>query len=149
MRTLSLTALLLAFLPAHAEEAGFPEGIVQHAVHAADMAWKPCAANLPPGCEMAVLEGNPAASGLFTVRFMLADNFALPAHTHPRHERVTVLSGRISVAFGKDAKRADAAQFGPGDFYINARGAVHSVWVDEAVELQIRGFGPWEANVVE
>lgn len=127
----------------------FPEGTVQHAVLSQEIAWRPCPENLPPGCELAVLEGNPQAPGLFTVRFRVSDGFVMPPHTHPRDERVTVLNGRMAVAFGVDGSREDGKEFGPGDYYVNARGAVHTVWTDEPSEIQITGFGPWEANFVE
>ena len=96
----------------------FAEGVVQHAVHAANIDWKPCPPNLPPGCELAVLEGNPQAEGLFTVRFRVSEELIMPPHTHPRDERVTLLAGRASVAFGADATRDDAVHFGPGDYYL-------------------------------
>lgn len=70
-------------------EMKFPEGIVQHAVHEADIQWRPCPPNLPSGCEMAVLEGNPQSAELFTVRFRVSGEFVMPPHSHPKHERVT------------------------------------------------------------
>ncbi|MCB0663641.1 MAG: hypothetical protein KDC24_12925, partial [Saprospiraceae bacterium] len=66
-----------------------------------------------------------------------------------KDERVTILSGQLSVAFGKDATYADAKHFLPGDYYVNKRGAVHTVWVDSNSVIQITGIGPWEANFVE
>ena len=98
---------------------------------------------------MAVLEGNPQTPGLFTVRFKVGSNFVMPPHTHPREERVTVLQGRVSVAFGIDATRRDAKTFVKGDYYVNARDAIHTVWADEASVIQITGFGPWEADFVD
>ncbi len=130
-------------------DAQFPEGSVQRVVLAQDVNWAPCPANLPAGCEIAVLEGDPQGPGLFTVRFRVSEAFVMPPHTHPKDERVTVLSGRVAVAFGEDALRADAKTFGPGDYYVNARGAVHSVWVDEPSVIQITGVGPWEAHFVD
>lgn len=127
----------------------FPEGVVQHVVRADDAGWRPCPQNLPSGCEIAVLEGNPQTPGLFTVRFRLEAGLVMPPHTHPRDERVTLLKGKVSVGFGADASHEDAAHFGPGDYYVNARDAIHTVWVDESSELQITGFGPWEAHFVE
>ena len=129
-------------------EFDFPEGALQHVVVSDEVPWGACPPNLPSGCEIAVLEGNPRAD-LFTVRFRLTDEFVMPPHTHPKDERVTVLKGQLSVAFGADASREDARQFGPGDYYVNARGAVHTVWGDELSEIQITGIGPWEANFVE
>ena len=48
-------------------EMKFPEGTVQHVVTAEDTPWGPCPPNLPPGCEIAVLEGDPQSADLFTV----------------------------------------------------------------------------------
>lgn len=130
-------------------DAEFPPGSVQHAVPVEDLAWRPCPANLPSGCEITVLEGDPREPDLFTVRFRLGESFVMPPHTHPKDERVTVLSGAMAVAFGRDAMRDRARRFGAGDYYVNARGAVHAVWVDEASVIQITGIGPWEAHFVD
>lgn len=127
----------------------FPEGTLQLAVHSDSIAWSPCPKNTPAGCELAVLEGTPQTAGLFTVRLKVADGFAMPPHTHPREERVTVLKGQMSVVFGVDGLHENAERFGPGDYYVNARDAVHSVWADEPSEIQITGIGPWAVQFVE
>lgn len=124
----------------------FPEGKSQHVVRSEAMPWRSCPPGLPAGCKMAVLEGNPKKSDLFTVRFATSEALFLPAHTHPKDERVTVLKGKVAVGFGKDAKRQTATEFGPGDYYVNARHAVHAVWVEKGSVLQITGVGPWEVN---
>lgn len=130
-------------------EMKFPEGSVQHAVHAEDIQWKPCPPNLPPGCEIAVLEGSPKSNDLFTVRFKLNEEFVMPPHRHPNDERVTILQGKAYVAFGKDGTKGNAKEFGPGDYYVNAREAIHTVWVDSATIIQITGIGPWEVEYIE
>jgi quercetin dioxygenase-like cupin family protein len=130
-------------------EMKFPEGSVQHVVYAEDIQWKPCPPNLPSGCEIAVLEGNPKEPDLFTLRFRISGAFAMPPHTHPKDERVTVLEGKAYVAFGKDGTRENAKEFGPGDYYVNARDAIHSVWADSSTVIQITGIGPWEAEFIE
>ena len=131
-----------------AMEMEFPAGSVQHAVPADDVPWRPCPPSLPSGCEIAVLEGDPQGSGLFTVRFRLQAGVFMPPHSHPNNERATILDGRLAVAFGEDARRDDAREFGPGDYYVNARGAVHSVWADEISVVQLTGIGPWRADYV-
>jgi hypothetical protein len=55
----------------------------------------------------------------------------------------------MAVGFGVEATRADAREFGLGDYYVNARGAVHTVWADKSSEIQITGIGPWEVNFVD
>jgi quercetin dioxygenase-like cupin family protein len=145
-----LVALLISgCVQSRVGEFDFAEGVVQHAVPSAEMPWKPCPPNLPSGCEIAILEGNPRGTGLFTVRFRLSEAFVMPPHTHPRDERVTVLKGQMAVAFGPDGTRETATEFGPGDYYVNARGAVHTVWASKSSEIQITGFGPWEAHFVD
>lgn len=150
-RTL-VVALALLFVGCAQRQIGhasFAEGMVQHVVLAEDAAWGPCPSTLPAGCEIAVLEGNPREPDLFTLRFKLDAGLVMPPHTHPKDERVTVLEGNVAVAFGRDAGRDDARSFGPGDYYVNARDAVHTVWVDEPSVIQITGIGPWEARFVD
>lgn len=130
-------------------EMSFPEGSVQHVVRAGEIQWKPTPPNLPPGSEMAVLEGDPRGNALFTVRFRTYTDMIVPAHSHPVNERVTVLQGRAAVAFGPDATRETGTEFGPGDYYVNAHGAVHTIWLDSATILQITGIGPWTLDFVD
>ena len=130
-------------------EMQFPDGAVQHVVYAKDIEWKPCPPNLPAGCEMAVLEGNPKSNDLFTVRFRINGEFIMPPHTHPKDERVTILQGKAYVAFGKDAIKEDAKVFRPGDYYVNARNEIHTVWADPGTTIQITGIGPWEAHFIK
>ena len=55
--------------------------------------WKDGPAALPPGAKMAVLEGDPTKEGPFVVRFQFPDGYHVAPHTHPKTERVTVISG--------------------------------------------------------
>lgn len=135
--------------PAPVGQMEFPEGTVQHVVRADKVQWKPCPPNLPAGCEIAVLEGDPKTPDLFTVRFRVSSEFVMPPHTHPKDERATILQGKAYVAFGIDGTRENAKEFGPGDYYVNARGAIHSVWADSATIIQLTGIGPWEAEFIE
>jgi len=152
--TLSVLMMLPAFCTyaQNAEEVGvmkFPEGEVQHTVLADDIKWKPCPPHLPAGCEITILEGDPKGNDMFTVRFQVEKGFLMAPHTHPKDERVTIISGKVSVAFGPEATHDDAKQFGPGDYYVNKRGAIHTVWADENSIIQITGIGPWQANFIE
>ena len=142
---------LVASIPMIAQvgDMKFKEGQVQHVVKAKEIDWKPCPPNLPNGCEMAILEGNPRGDDMFTVRFKITGEFLLPPHTHPKDERVTVLQGKVYVAFGEEATKDDATIFEPGDYYVNAKNAVHTVWAEPGTIIQITGVGPWEANLVK
>lgn len=142
----------LTFTFAHAQIGimQFPEGKVQHVVHAHDIQWAPCPPSLPNGCGgMAVLDGSPKAPDLFTVRFLVDEGFYMPKHWHPKDERVTVLEGMAYVVFGKDGTREGAKAFGPGDYYVNKREEIHQVWAEPGTIIQITGIGPWEAHFIE
>ena len=127
----------------------FPEGEVQHIVKANNIDWKPCPPNLPEGCEIVVLEGNPKGDGLFTVRFKLSGIFLMPAHTHPKEERATIIEGRAYVAFGNGATKEDANVFEEGDYYVNKPNEIHTVWADSGTIIQLTGIGPWEAHFID
>jgi quercetin dioxygenase-like cupin family protein len=136
----------------HSSEIGkmeFPEGEVQHVIHVDEINWGPCPPGLPESCSICVLEGNPKNADLFSVRFKFSDEFYMPAHTHPKDERVTILEGRAYVAFGKGARKEKATVFNSGDYYVNARNEIHTVWADSGAVLQITGIGPWEVDFVE
>ncbi len=146
---LSLMLFNMACAQSPVGEMKFPEGTVQHVVRAEEVQWRPCPPNLPSGCEIAVLEGNPQSPDLFTVRFRVNGEFVMPPHTHPKDERATVLSGKVAVAFGKNGTRETAKEFGPGDYYVNSRGAIHTVWADTVSVIQLTGIGPWKADFLE
>ena len=132
-----------------AVEAELPPGEPQLAARAAEIAWSACPPSLPPDCEMAILEGDPKRKMLFTVRFRVDGSFELTPHRHPGNERVTVLEGRIGVGFGDEVDRDAVTWFGPGDYYVNAKGEVHFVLAEGPTVVQITGIGPWEANLID
>ena len=76
--------------------------------------WKAAPAALPPGARMAVLEGDPTKEGPFVVRFQFPDGYHVPPHTHPKPERVTVISGTLHLATGEALDRPVQKNFLPG-----------------------------------
>src|SRR6184192_4874891 len=70
--------------------------------------WKAGPAALPTGAKMAVLEGDPTKEGPFVVRFMFPEGYHVPPHTHPKTERVTVISGTLFLAMGENLDRSAA-----------------------------------------
>lgn len=113
---------------------------------AAAIVFAPAPPNLPAGVELAVLEGDPKREGMFTLRLKAPPGFLLPPHTHPVHERVTVISGSISVGFGETLQRDKARLFSAGSFYVNPPGLAHFVFSDAGAVVQITGMGPWRVD---
>jgi quercetin dioxygenase-like cupin family protein len=108
------------------------------AIQVTSPTWTDAPPTMPKGTKMAVLEGSPKDAGLFTIRLQLPAGAVIPAHTHPRPERVTVLSGKIGVTIG-----GKTTTFTAGGFYVNPPNEVHSLTIDEESVLQLTCEGPW------
>jgi quercetin dioxygenase-like cupin family protein len=87
--------------------------------------WKDGPPSLPAGSKVAVLEGDPRADGMFTMRVRVPAGAKLAPHWHPRHERVTILSGAVELGFGSTADQSKTRRYGPGSFYVNPPRAMH------------------------
>jgi len=112
------------------------------ALQVTEPVWKDAPPTMPAGSKIAVLEGDTKQPGLFTVRLRLPAGAVIAPHTHPRPERVTVLSGRLRVGFGKSVTK-DGTTFTAGGFYVNPPNEPHFVVVEEETVLQLTCEGPW------
>jgi hypothetical protein len=62
--------------------------------------YDPPPAFLPPGAQLAVLEGDPTAStGDLTIRLKMPNGYRIPPHWHPNRENATVISGNFKVVW--------------------------------------------------
>lgn len=134
MKPLSLALLLLSAPLAAQDAVQWTEGAIR---------WADAPPTMPPGTQVAVLEGHPQKPGLFTMRLKAPAGTRLPPHTHPKPERVTVLSGAVFVGFGADFDRSKAVKFPAGSFYVNPPDTPHFIFMDQATVIQITGEGPW------
>lgn len=110
--------------------------------------WKPAPAAIPAGAKMAVLEGDPTKEGPFVVRFKFPDGYHVPAHTHPKTERVTVISGILYLATGDALDRNSAKLLPAGSFGYWPAGMKHAGWSEGETIIQLHGIGPWQINYV-
>ena len=111
--------------------------------------WKDGPPALPKGTRIAVLEGDVTMPGLFTIRLRVPAGSSIAPHTHPRPERVTVLSGKIVVGFGRKFDAAAGTTFTAGGFYVNPPGEPHYLHIVEDTELQLTCEGPWRLDYVD
>ncbi|HYI08095.1 MAG TPA: cupin domain-containing protein [Thermoanaerobaculia bacterium] len=108
--------------------------------------WADGPPSMPAGSKIAVLEGDPLAEGMFTIRVRIPAGAALAPHWHPRDERVTVLSGAAELGFGNTADRARVTRYEAGSFYVNPQRVMHYLFFPEETVLQMTGIGPWEIH---
>jgi quercetin dioxygenase-like cupin family protein len=115
---------------------------------ATSIEWKAGPAAIPPGAKMAVLEGDPTKEGPFVVRFQFPDGYHVPPHTHPKTERVTVISGALYLATGEALDRNSAKKLPAGSFGYWPAGMKHTAWSEGETVIQLHGIGPWQINYV-
>lgn len=60
--------------------------------------WGPCPAFIGKGCEIAILHGDPAKTNL-DIFFKVPADFAIPHHWHTSAERMTLVSGKMTVTY--------------------------------------------------
>ena len=108
--------------------------------------WKNGPPSLPAGAKMAVLEGDPTKEGPFVMRLRAPDGYHVPPHTHPKTERVTVISGAFYLAMGEKLDRSDAKKLPAGSFGFWPAGMKHTAWVEGETIIQIHGIGPWQIS---
>jgi quercetin dioxygenase-like cupin family protein len=110
--------------------------------------WKEGPASLPPGAKMALLEGDPTKEGPFVMRLQFPDGYHVPTHTHPKTERVTVISGTGYLAAGEALDRSSAKKLPAGSFGYWPAGMKHAAWFEGETVIQLHGIGPWQINYV-
>ena len=153
MRLTSLFIMAAApLLIVSAAEAQTPPpaaGTDHHLLHrAADIEWKAGPGSLEPGAEFAVLEGNPAEPGIFTMRIRMPDGFRIAPHWHPKPERVTVISGTFLLGAGEVLDAEDTTPLGPGSYTSLPPGMRHFAIARGETVIQLTSVGPWEITYV-
>ena len=105
--------------------------------------WKEGPPSLPQGAMIAVLEGDPTKEGPFVFRVKLPDAYRVPPHTHPKIERVTVISGTFNIGMGEKFDEKATNEMPAGTYGYWAAGMKHFVWAKGETVLQFHGTGPW------
>lgn len=146
-----LLALTLTLAAGSAAAQGTPTAEEPHAIVATPdkIEWGPGPASLPAGAKAAVLEGNPAEPGEFTLRALLPSGYRIPPHYHPAVEHVTVLKGTFKVGMGG---KFDAAAMSPlpvGTFAALQPGVQHFAEAEGETIIQLHGVGPWGLTYVD
>ena len=111
--------------------------------------WKDGPPSLPAGAMIAVLEGDPAKPGPFVMRVKVPDGYHIPAHTHPKPERVTVIQGTFLLAMGNSPNKESASTLPAGTYGTWLPGMVHAVWTKGETIIQFHGDGPWIIKYVD
>lgn len=126
-----------------------PASAQGHATHMmvtpADLKWSNVP-SLPPGAQIATIEGSLSEAKPFTARLKFPANYQIPAHSHPAVERVTVLSGTFNMGVGDKIDKTKTKALSAGSMAIMQPGTTHFAWTGEETVVQLHGTGPWGVN---
>ena len=111
--------------------------------------WKVGPPSLPPGAKIAVLEGDPGKEGPFVFRVKVPDGYRIPPHTHPKTERVTVISGTFNIGMGEKFDASLTKPMPAGTYGYWETGMKHFVWIKGETVVQFHGMGPWKIEYVD
>ncbi len=140
--------LYFAALPAKAQE----HSTQQHTttdhkmINADELEWKEGPAILPAGARFAVLEGDPAKEGAFTLRIKFPPNYKVPPHWHSKTEHITVLEGNFYMSAGQKPDPSAATKIAVGGFAIMPAKTPHMAYTKEVTVVQLHGIGPFDIN---
>ncbi len=110
--------------------------------------WGPAPPMLPPGAQIAVLSGNPMQAVPYTIRLKFPANYAIPAHSHPGDENVTVVSGQLFMGMGQKLDKASATGLGVGGYALMPANANHFAYTTGETTILLYGVGPVEFKYV-
>jgi quercetin dioxygenase-like cupin family protein len=136
-----LLAVLLGGFASAGDEIMFSPG---------EIMWNAGPATLPPGSEIAVLEGNPNSAGLVTMRIKLPPDSMLAPHTHESAERDTVISGKIYIGTGEKIDKTKAKAFPAGSYFVIPKGeTMYGFTGKEGAVVQLTVEGPWTISYIK
>jgi quercetin dioxygenase-like cupin family protein len=127
-----------------------PSQVAAHAVVVLpdQVAWGPAPPALPAGAKAAVLEGDPKQVGPFTMRVSFPDGYRIPPHSHPAHERVTVIQGTFRLGMGDKFDESALSSLPAGSYVSMQPGTHHFGQAKGATIIQVNGIGPWKLTYV-
>ena len=80
------------------------------------------------------------------LRLKFPKGYAIPPHTHPKPEIVTVISGTFTLGMGNVPDKSNAKPLPAGSFFAFEPGMAHYAFTDEETVVQINSTGPWGIN---
>jgi pimeloyl-ACP methyl ester carboxylesterase/uncharacterized RmlC-like cupin family protein len=102
------------------------------------------------GIQTVVLKGDPNQAGVYAIMLRVPAHTQIAAHSHQDDRVATVISGTWRIGYGDKFDETKLKALPPGSFYTEPPGRNHFAETgDEAVEVQITGFGPSSTDYVD
>ena len=107
-----------------------------------DIDWKPFAA-FPPSVRLAVIVGQPAEAGPYTIRVRVPHGVKMMPHRHPEDRVYTVMSGVFSIGLGDQFDVDKLQAYPPGSVIVLPGNTSHFHWAKSSEYVtQVTAIGP-------
>lgn len=117
-------------------------------LQASEIKWGEAPAILPAGAKMAVMAGDPSATGYVSLRVKFPAGYRIPAHWHPSDEHVTVISGTFSIGMGDKFDMKHGKTLKAGGYAIAPANMNHYAWTKTGAIIEINLMGPFGMTYV-
>jgi hypothetical protein len=113
------------------------------------LAWGPPPPGLPTGARVAVVSGDPAKAGPYTVRVEMPPDYTVRPHHHPMSEELRLLQGTLHLGYGKKwDERAMKAMVTATPVPIGAK-VPHFLHAADRVLLEVQSTGPFAITYID
>ncbi len=114
-----------------------------------DMKWGPPPDGLPPGSQLAVLDGDPSKARVpFVIRAKMPDGYKVMPHWHPTDESITVISGSLALGMGDTWNDSSLTTLKAGEYGRMPKMMHHYALAKGETVIQIHGMGPFAITYV-
>lgn len=112
------------------------------AILSEDVEWRTFEA-YPPDVRVAILVGDPARDGPYTIRVRVPHGVKMMPHLHPEDRVYTVISGVFYIGLGEVFDAAKLVAYPPGTVIVLPGGQAHFHWAKSSDYVsQVTAIGP-------
>jgi quercetin dioxygenase-like cupin family protein len=100
-------------------------------------------AAFPPSARLAIVVGEPAREGPYTIRVKLPNGTKMMPHSHPEDRMYTVISGIFYIGLGDNFDAEKLQAYPPGSVVILPGNTSHFHWAKSGEYItQVTAIGP-------
>ena len=101
-----------------------------------------------PGMKLAVIEGDPSGTGMYTIRGKFPKKYKIMPHYHPTDEHVTVLKGKFYMGVGDKIDESKASALPEGGYANMMANTHHYAYTKKPCIVQVHGMGPFTITYI-
>ena len=111
--------------------------------------WGPAPPGLPTGARVAVISGDPAKAGPFTVRVDMPPEYAIRPHHHPTGEELRLIDGTLHLGHGSKWDEKTMKAMAAGQPVTLGPKEPHFLHAASRVVMEVQSTGPFAITYVD